>query len=468
MNRRAFTLVEIIISIGLIAIIGTIFAVGINSKNNVSNNLEDVTKVILDAAHVYFSTETDDNGDSYAEGIYNGGAGLIIPVTDLVNKGYIDEATFEKLNDLDDDEKIVLVSFKSAEECETGTTITAGWVDKTAYICDFKKEDSKVLSIYNTLKNNRYCLTYGTDDEEGLCNIDANNFYYTGDISNNYIKFDGTDELFRVVKTVDATLDGSSSYIKLTTNTRVTKADVTGESYYKKQFRFYNNNGYIYYTPYTDWSKRFWQEITMESNGSLTAIPYTDTDDESKCQYDTQTFSSWSDSTSKLWENPDCKYDAEYSYSSQSYYYVALYEPLKNWFDELNSVIQDNAIEYEWCTKKDDCDNYKIKSKFATLYRSDYSYIMRNIVRNSSSCVNTADFWDKQLTSSTTEGCAISEVVFDSLVDGLSYAVTTGAYSVTSGTLKSYIWLRPSIMIDGNLKVIGGTGTEDDPYVIKV
>ena len=62
-NKNGFTLIEIIVSVVLIALIATISIVLVNK--NSKKKYSEISKNIIRAASVYIVTEKDDNGNTY-------------------------------------------------------------------------------------------------------------------------------------------------------------------------------------------------------------------------------------------------------------------------------------------------------------------------------------------------------------------------------------------------------------------
>lgn len=87
-SKKAFTLIEVIISISLIVIIGistTILFVK-KTNNKKEKEIEKVTQVLQNAASIYLSVNKDDNV-SILENIQNGGSGYVIPIKTLLKEG---------------------------------------------------------------------------------------------------------------------------------------------------------------------------------------------------------------------------------------------------------------------------------------------------------------------------------------------------------------------------------------------
>ena len=86
-NKKGFTLIEIIICIGVLALIGTVSFVGINKTLNANKitSLSQVEDEILSALNIYI--ETNDNVKNQ---LYEAENALITPIQLLINEGLLD------------------------------------------------------------------------------------------------------------------------------------------------------------------------------------------------------------------------------------------------------------------------------------------------------------------------------------------------------------------------------------------
>lgn len=228
-NKKGFTLIEIIISISLIAVISTITIIGINNnKNKNSEHLKSLHNKILEAATVFMSIEKDENGNSYDAALNMGAKGVKIPVNFLVENGYVDKNTIKevyKLDKLDDTKNYFVLAVNGGSEnnqdyCDVGEiTLSLSWMDenKSVYLC---KNYKKYISNIETIKNiqdvqNSVRLKVNIDknavseefykklsdeekvdfvkDENGIFtlndeNVDKTYSYYRGSVDNNYLK----------------------------------------------------------------------------------------------------------------------------------------------------------------------------------------------------------------------------------------------------------------------------------------
>ena len=87
MNKKGFTLVEILVSIGLLALLGTVIAISLNrvfKDNNIKNYNEYVEK-IKSSAMLYVSNTVDIIND------LNDSSFKIITIGNLTDNGYVDD-----------------------------------------------------------------------------------------------------------------------------------------------------------------------------------------------------------------------------------------------------------------------------------------------------------------------------------------------------------------------------------------
>jgi len=226
--KKGFTLIELIIVMVLISLIGTISIV--LTKNNINDKTyTNSLKRALEAVNVYINTEKDSAGNTYFNGIYEGGEGVIVPIKDLYNKGYINETDYNVLiKKLSNDKEYFVAGFKNEDECTSGVSISiagASNLNKTTYICGYGNTTPE-LSFINTKKMNvslnKFAVSkefydsvedankanYLTPDENGLFLYYSESskiryLYFRGDVNNNYVKFgkskDGNDLIWRIL-----------------------------------------------------------------------------------------------------------------------------------------------------------------------------------------------------------------------------------------------------------------------------
>ena len=237
MNKKAFTLVEIIVSIILIVLIGTTATI-VTSNKNEEKKLDAITDEIILAAKVYIEVEKDEDGVIYQTGINNGGVGVTIPVRTLVNDGYLDKNILRTLEDISgtkEDEALLIASYfgENSEECNGNSMIQISptWdTNKPKYICPSKKNnkcstggiqtniiefiDDKNIDFskwavpeeyYNSLNDTEKDKVNTANGIYSYYNSDTSNTYnfYRGNVNYNYLKLgkdsNGNDLIFRII-----------------------------------------------------------------------------------------------------------------------------------------------------------------------------------------------------------------------------------------------------------------------------
>lgn len=249
-NKKGFTLIEIIVSLTLIALIATISIVLI-SKNN-KQKYSKITNKIIRAASVYIATEKDDNGNTYEYGITHGAKGAQISVKTLYDKGYIDESTLKTLetNYKIEGDKTYLIqvtnSIKTNDDAEcksSGLNYTVNWekTSDTVYLCPYDEiKVTETASFYDLQKcpndnnaTNKFC--YYSDDKK---------YYYVDKVDNNYVSFgkDGdTNALWRVLY-----IDKENNEVKLVYNDKISSGnDIYNCTYNQESNLFTGRKGYV-------------------------------------------------------------------------------------------------------------------------------------------------------------------------------------------------------------------------------
>lgn len=230
-KKKGFTLIEIIICITLITIIGT--AMTFTVLKSKDNKFKEVEKRILTAASVYVSTAKDENGETYENGIYNGGSGTVINLNVLYNNGFLSEdlkKEIEKRNyKLEDNYVLALLgNGEEGNDCN-GINYTLSWdkidksnkKDKPVYLCKKNNQqqttDTNIKNIIKSVKmkvhidknavSTEFYNKLSAEEKENF--IDKENglyayyqenqgdggtvyYYYRGAVNNNYVKF-GTE-----------------------------------------------------------------------------------------------------------------------------------------------------------------------------------------------------------------------------------------------------------------------------------
>lgn len=474
-NKRGFTLIEIIICISLIAIISTISIVIFIKNKDYSN----ITKKILEAANVYIATEKDEQGNTYEYGINNGGKGARINVKELVNKGYVDEKlykTLEKEYKLENDESYlvwVTNSIKGSSEKECGTNAheyKVNWEkreDNVVYLCpyDSNKSGSSDESLlinkmlkqgYNTncensLETSSLCLSHGKNisDDENLEDI----YYFKGKVDNNYIKFEGLDKLFRIVRTTEN--NGikiiEDNKILLSNNNVLTDGDSV--YFYKKYIK-----------------KGSYEGRSITSRYSLIKYYPYKTNDECSCEANDSTYKveRWNDVTKQVLV---CQTTSSWKTCPEtvtlpSPVYEYVYRPLETYYtnDIKNTLEKYINTNYKWCgdsydtsINKNNLTNFKCKSE--TRFSSDFGLLtyqeyLRSGIYNPKHIKYEMDY--------------LNLFDYGNIEDELTFDVDIAESPGENGWHRDpqYTYVRIAYVINDNIKVLSGTGTKTDPYII--
>lgn len=233
--KKGFTLVEIIISIVLILITGisvTLFVM----KSTKDNEIEKITKEILDASSAFIKIEKDNNGNVYADEIVKGAKGIKVQVSNLVNTGYLNKSIVNRLYDIkgsleDNQDYYILFVQEDSDYCtENEITSYVSWIPKgeSIYLCDEytgnppknKKLIETILENYSdeipikdTITEDDYYIYENNADlnisdaygfnriyfskQTGLYKKTNGTYYYRGEVGDNYVNIFG--EIFRII-----------------------------------------------------------------------------------------------------------------------------------------------------------------------------------------------------------------------------------------------------------------------------
>ena len=150
-NKKGFTLVEILVSIGLLALIGTVIGISLNKafKDNNKNNYDEFVEKVKSAAMLYVNNTVDIIND------LNDFSFKIITIGDLVDNGYLND----NLVNPDTNEK----------------------VGKNEEIQVFYDSDHELIVVYPYTNDNKdsylytlnYSVMYG-DTTDNLCYVGLN------------------------------------------------------------------------------------------------------------------------------------------------------------------------------------------------------------------------------------------------------------------------------------------------------
>lgn len=293
-NKKGFTLIEIIVVIALVAVIGTtVTIVSVkNMKENKTKELKKLNNQILEAADVFLSVEKDDNNENYEMVINSGAKGVKIPISYLVENGYVSLDTVNsvyKLNELDNSKNYYVLAVNGGEEdtqdyCDVGDiTFSLSWMveNKPVYLCKNYKNyvnttietitniqevqnnvrlkvslDKNAVSeeYYNSLTDD--AKTSFVKDENGIFTLNDENVgkiysYYRCSVDNNYLKLgkdsNGNDLIWRIVYLDDT----NKAKLVLDEEIQLSITKKNGEIYYlqkgDKILDFYRKSKEHYY-----------------------------------------------------------------------------------------------------------------------------------------------------------------------------------------------------------------------------
>lgn len=177
MNKKGFTLIEIIISISLIIVVGlgSLFAVNFISNRKLISRLEQITDKAINAAQVYIETNEEVNKQ-----LYNNKNGVSLPLQLLVKEGLLSLDNTE-LTESDIENQYVITflgSTNSNDNCEQITSTTSWGNDKEIYLC-LNSDGSSNLSIIHP------------SDLSNLNKVRRERYYFKGtkDGIRNYVKY---------------------------------------------------------------------------------------------------------------------------------------------------------------------------------------------------------------------------------------------------------------------------------------
>lgn len=174
--KKGYTLVEIILSIGLIVLVGTVSLISFNliKKNNRVKALENMNDEILTALRLYI--ETNDNAKSK---IYEDYEGMAITLETLQNEGLVD------FGDLDVEDDYVVAMLSSESGCSDITTVES-WdlTNGPLYICS-KGGSQNLFSV-------------GLD-AENYSQATREVYYFKGINVQNYVQLNGTGTKYRII-----------------------------------------------------------------------------------------------------------------------------------------------------------------------------------------------------------------------------------------------------------------------------
>ena len=170
-NKKGFTLLELVIAIGLLALFAVFIGVSLNRtfKKQKENDYNNFIKKIVASANLYVSNE-----GSIINSLSSDKGYVIIKAKDLINKGLLSENTINpKTNEKVDPNDEIKVSY------DANGTIKIEYPSKTV-----AEDYLQALDIY---------LNFGSDKKEDYCyqGLDTPNLIYVtseGDFVKGYLK----------------------------------------------------------------------------------------------------------------------------------------------------------------------------------------------------------------------------------------------------------------------------------------
>lgn len=481
--KKGFTIIEIIISISLLLIIG-ISTIFLYSKNNKS--LNEITKSILEAANLYIKTEVDEKGNIYINKVKSGNKGVKIPLSNLVNKGYIEDSVQKKVIELSNKGNnynyyVMLLNGNGETEkdyCDDNAIVSiASWIDedkdKDIYLCNYN-DNKDNNGIYNKIINMNYHTQCAENTSTGLCLlkaheelVDANSdgslndvYYFRGNVDNNYLKFKDVNRIFRIVRTTE------NSDIKIVENDSINSIVLVANSSVSKfttntlgEVITSDRSGHVSHILMDGFKiKMFKQERSgLHYNDFL-------------CEDENNT-SSFSDD--KL---VTCKYEDK-EIQIQSPLYTAIYKPLIDNYTIISENLSKYINEsYKWCLSSTKNENMisNISFKCNEEKQTIGEVGLLNIFEYSAIQFVNEISYDRH-----------KQYIYDNYIghwgcdEGLELSFATTPIPVTI-SLNPYPpastggcthgeeikKIRPTYVIYGNSKIIQGDGTKENPFII--
>jgi len=190
MNKKGFTLIEIIICISLLAVVGIGSFLGIKYVDNKIriDKLSQITDKAIEAAQIYIETDKE-----ASNALYSNSNGVSVPLQFLVNKGLLNiDNTDLTLDDLKDEYVVTFLGGSGGNENCEQITSSASWAnDKPLYLCMNSNGDSNLA----TIDPNKY---------GNLTTITNEPYYFKGPNPDNYVLVgqdsNGDDEYARIYK----------------------------------------------------------------------------------------------------------------------------------------------------------------------------------------------------------------------------------------------------------------------------
>lgn len=505
--KKGFTLIEIIISISIVLILGIVIIISFSVNKN--SNYDDAKKILIEAANLYISSENDENGVNYKEALISGATAVSIPVKELYEKGYIDKEVIKTLEKNDDyiinNKNYVLAAIysDSSEICDNSENIIGyktNWdnelAEEVTYLCPMNKKiekDNTLLGIIESEFESNGISGCIPNKDSGLCLLKGNEktengksvYYYAGNVTNNVVKL-GND-LFYIVRTTEdggvkliynSTIDYSSSHY-ITPATSEYSFPHLGTYTTGFNHLTFTNKIMIPLNAINLFSHSI--EFNLSSTSNFYNFPDEITVNASTRGY-YATYEKASCSSINDWSVPTtCNYSISYTNKSTSFnstfimtnfLYKYFYINLLNWYNAKKSVIEPFIKEdYNWC----DNSNYVRNENLNIIFKCK---TLANKVHNFG--ILTIAEYNAILNGSGAEynlyGNSLSfnnmEVTYDFMSNTLYTNMYTAEYYDKYPLGSEYdfyeYFLRPSIVVDGNILVSGGEGSISSPFILEV
>lgn len=152
MNKKGFTLIEVLVSIGLLALLGTIIVVSLNKmfKDNNEKNYNEFVDKVKSAGMLYVNNTVDIIND------LNKSSYRLIEINELINNGYINEN---------------LVNPNTGEKIGKNEKVKVSYNSDYELIIEYPYENKETEPYLYTLN---YTIIYGDNTASNLCYIGLN------------------------------------------------------------------------------------------------------------------------------------------------------------------------------------------------------------------------------------------------------------------------------------------------------